>query len=577
MSRLAKLLDRHVLRQMAGERSFERGEEYFSDGSVRSLAEHAGTITAKVLGTRPYKVKLWVKDGGLEYACTCPVGAEGGFCKHCVATGLAWLKPPKASNEPRNRSVTMKDVRSTLSSQSKEALVKLVMDRAMDDDRLRQRLLIKAATRGRKRINVATYRNAIDQAVDNDGFVGYREAYAYAEGISDVIDSIQDLLKQGHAEEVFELTEHGLSAVEEALNSVDDSGGNVGDLLERLQELHLAACRKARPDPDKLAARLFRWEMDTDWDTFHGASETYAKVLGERGLAVYRKLAEEAWSRVPSREPGSEGYSKNSRITHIMETLARQTGDVEAVVAVKRRDLSSSYAYLQVAETYKRARKYSLALQWAEKGVKAFHEKADSRLLEFLAEEYHRRRRHGDAMPLIWSNYADEPDLSGYQKLKAHADRGGQWLQWREKALAFLRESVAKEKAAARKSVLGWSTPADHSDLVSIYLWEKDVESAWREAKAGGCSDELWLKLASLREAQHPADAVSVYQTQVESALGQKNDLGYRHAVELLRKIRSLMTRPGREAEFGRYLESVRAAHKPKRNFIKMLDRALPA
>lgn len=213
---------------------------------MRSLAEHAGTITAKVLGTRPYKVKLWIKDGGLEYSCTCPVGAEGGFCKHCVATGLAWLKPPKASKEPRKRSVTMKDVRSTLSAQSKEALVELVMDRAMDDDRLRQRLLINAATRGRKRINVATYRNAIDQAVDNDGFVGYREAYAYAEGISDVIDSIQNLLKQGHAEEVIELAEHGLSAVEEALNSVDDSGGNVGDLLERLQELHLAACRKAR-------------------------------------------------------------------------------------------------------------------------------------------------------------------------------------------------------------------------------------------------------------------------------------------------------------------------------------------
>lgn len=577
MSTLAKLLDRHVLRQMAGERSFERGEEYFSDGSVRSLAEHARTITAKVLGTRPYKVKLWVKDGGLEYTCTCPVGAEGGFCKHCVATGLAWLKPPKVSNEPRKRSVTMKDVRSTLSAQSKEALVELVMDRAMDDDRLRQRLLIKAATRGRKRINVATYRNAIDQAVDNDGFVGYREAYAYAEGISDVIDSIQDLLKQGHAEEVIELAEHGLSAVEEAINSVDDSGGNVGDLLERLQELHLAACRKARPDPEKLAARLFRWEMDTDWDTFHGAAETYAKVLGERGLAVYRKLAEEAWSRVPSREPGSEGYSRHSRITHIMDTLAQRTGDVEAVVAVKRRDLSSAYTYLQVAEAYKRARKYSLALEWAEKGVKAFHEKADSRLLEFLAEQYHRRRRHGDAMPLIWSNYADEPDLSGYQKLKAHADRGGQWPQWREKALAFLRESVAKEKAAARKSVLRWSTPTDHSDLVSIYLWEKDVESAWREAKDGGCSDDLWLKLASLREAQHPADAVSVYQTQVESALGQKNDLGYRHAVELLRKIRSLMPRLGREAEFARYLESVRAAHKPKRNFIKMLDRALPA
>lgn len=39
-----------------------------------------------------------------------------------------------------------------------------------------------------------------------------------------------------------------------------------------------------------------------------------------------------------------------------MEAQASQTGDVEAVVAIKRRDLSSAYAYLQIAETYRAAR-----------------------------------------------------------------------------------------------------------------------------------------------------------------------------------------------------------------------------
>ncbi|MEK7382013.1 MAG: SWIM zinc finger family protein, partial [Elusimicrobiota bacterium] len=95
MSTLAKLLDRDALREMAGGRSFERGQEYFSAGCVRGLAEHDGTITAKVQGTSDYRVKLWVKDGDLEYSCTCPVGTDGDFCKHCVAAGLAWLSPTK--------------------------------------------------------------------------------------------------------------------------------------------------------------------------------------------------------------------------------------------------------------------------------------------------------------------------------------------------------------------------------------------------------------------------------------------------------------------------------------------------
>jgi hypothetical protein len=32
---------------------------------------------------------------------------------------------------------------------------------------------------------------------------------------------------------------------------------------------------------------------------------------------------------------------------------------------------------------------------------------------------------------------------------------------------------------------------ADRSELVRIFLWEKDVDSAWREAKSGGCSSDL--------------------------------------------------------------------------------------
>jgi uncharacterized Zn finger protein len=50
----AAFLERGSLRRMAGERSFERGEDYFFNGQVKALAEHEGTITAKVQGTRPY-------------------------------------------------------------------------------------------------------------------------------------------------------------------------------------------------------------------------------------------------------------------------------------------------------------------------------------------------------------------------------------------------------------------------------------------------------------------------------------------------------------------------------------------
>lgn len=579
---LSSILNVRALRRMAGAQSFGRGEAYAAGGQVSALAAHEETITATVRGTLEYRVKLWVENGGIEYSCSCPVGRDGEFCKHAVAVGLAWLDqqtPRKETQAKVKPAVTLDDVRAQLASLAPDALVKLLMQQAMEDQRLRQRLLMTAAMRSRKGPDFATYRTAIDDAVQAGGFVEYREAHEYAQGIEDVLDSVEALLKEGHAAEVIDLAEHGLAAVEDAMGSVDDSDGHMGSILQRLQELHLAACKKARPDPAELARRLFAWELGTDWDTFYGASETYAGVLGRQGLAVYRRLAEAQWADVPSLAPGGrdpERSGKRFRITHIMETLARQTGDIAAIVAIKQRDLSSAYAYLQIAETYRAARQHDLALEWAQKGLSAFPKRTDARLREFLATEYHRRRRHDDAIALAWTGFTEAPRLDAYQNLKNHAERGGAWPARREQALAFLRAALAKARSAARqnKSRWDWAPRTDHSELVRIFLWEKDTEAAWQEAQQGGCSDGLWRNLAAGREQQYPQDALPVFQAQVEAALGGKNNDAYREAIGLLRKVRELMLRLGRDAEFARYLESVRAAHKPKRNFRKMLEHA---
>jgi len=577
---LRTLLDRQALLRMAGTRSYERGEDYFVGGCVGSLIEHEGRISAKVFGTRQYRAKLWAEEDNLAYSCDCPIGVDGAFCKHCVAVGLAFMEQQRSGSSNAGKqskpSLSIDDVREYLASQKKNFLVDMLMEQALEDDRLLQRLFMKAAKECPGGIDLSTYRRSIDQTVHPDEFVDYRGMYDYARNVCDVIDSVEELLKEGHAVEVIELAEHALAAVEEAMGSVDDSDGRMGGILERLQELHLEACRKARPDPEELARRLFEWELRSGWDTFHGAAETYAGVLGAKGLAVYRQLAEAEWKLVPaltSAGKDADSYGKRFRITSIMEALARLTGDVQAVVAVKERDLSSAYSYLQIAETYKQAGKHDLALEWAERGIAAFPQRPDSRLREFLAVEYHRRKRHDEAMALIWAEYSESPGLDRYRNLKSHADRIDRWPQWRERAVACLREQIAKWKKEAGRNSWGWTPRRDHSELVRIFLWEKNVEDAWLEAKEGGCSNDLWLELAAKIEKQRPGDALPIYQAQIEPTLNRKSNEAYLEAVVLLRKVRALMVLLAREAEFDAYLASVRAAHKPKRNFMKLLER----
>src|SRR4030065_989066 len=144
-SNLESVLDRLSLRRMAGARSFERGEEYFADGQVGALVEHEGTIAAKVQGTRSYRVKLWAENGELGFSCTCPVGADGAFCKHCVAAGLSWVEGRHPVTHGTSRwkpAVTMQAVRAHLTTLDKGALAGMLVEQAMEDDRLRERLLM---------------------------------------------------------------------------------------------------------------------------------------------------------------------------------------------------------------------------------------------------------------------------------------------------------------------------------------------------------------------------------------------------------------------------------------------------
>lgn len=69
---------------------------------------------------------------------------------------------------------------------------------------------------------------------------------------------MEELLYEGYGEAVIDLAEHALVRVEEALGSIDDSDGNMGVILVRLQEIHLKACEPARPFKQALRLRLGR-------------------------------------------------------------------------------------------------------------------------------------------------------------------------------------------------------------------------------------------------------------------------------------------------------------------------------
>lgn len=574
LSNLTRLLTPDSLRRLAGARSYDLGEEYSADGLVTGLVQDGDTLAAQVHGTQTYRVKLQAAGDRLKFDCSCPFAAEGAFCKHCVAVGLAWLSG--AVSGGKTAAVTMDDVRAYLQRQGKEALISLLVERALDDPDLQTRLFLRVAQSAAGGPNLTAYRRAIDRAAKTGDMVEYDDVPDYARGLERVSESLHELLSAGQAGAAVELAEYALAKIEQGLDSVDDSNGAVGGVLDDLERLHRDACVLAKPEPVALARRLYEWQMRSGM-VFSEVLDDYGDVLGARGLAEYRRLAEADWASVPARGPNGRRTSEYGipwRLAHVMEDLARRTGDVEAVVAVLARDLSDPHRFLAVAQEYLNAGNEAEALRWAERGLKEFPDAQDFRLAGFLVERYQTLGRHDEALAILWRQFQQRPVLTHYQALGEYAQPIGRWDEWRPKALAFLREQIAAEKA--RPNQFPFFGRVDNSELVRILLWEGREDDAWQEAQEGGCAEGLWLELAGKREKDHPEDALAVYRARIEPLVEPTTNGDYAEPVRLLLRVRRLMTRLGRQDEFARDVRHLRTTYKRKRNFLKLLDERFP-
>ncbi|HEX9458933.1 MAG TPA: SWIM zinc finger family protein, partial [Thermoanaerobaculia bacterium] len=455
---LVRLIEPSNLRKLAGTRSFERGEEYAAIGAVTQIVEDRGTVAAKVQGTRTYLVSITADVGRLAFACNCPRGDDGDFCKHCVAVCLAWLdqrRAPIASSAVG----TMGNVRDWLARQPTETLVGMIVEQAMESDELLRRLTLAAGRQSGKGLHLQQAMALLEAAAAAGDFVPYAEAHSYVNGILEALEVIPQFLDQGRASEALALAEHAIDLVGSDL-PVDDSDGYLSAVFERTIDLHLAACRKAKPDPEALAAKLLQWELSDGMGMFDDAVDRYEGVLGKKGMAAYRRLAEERWNAA-----SSKGAEKNHVLTSIMEGLATKAGDLEALVAVRMRDLSQPWSYAQIARDYLKAGKHEEALEWGEKGLAAFPQQwNDGGLRELVADEYHRLHRHDDAMKLIWASFVRTPGLSSYDPLRTHARRAGDWPAWRTKALDTMRRSIS----STTKVRDPWHSPRGRSELVRI-------------------------------------------------------------------------------------------------------------
>jgi hypothetical protein len=395
--------DLGALRETVGDKVLARGQAYHSDGRVEILRVENNRVRARVAGTEIYQTELTGSGRRFTGACTCPAFEREDFCKHLVATALAVnAMDARTVDAVRDR---FTQIREHLRAKDTEALVDMVMGIAERDPDLRRHLELAVAVGGKDHETLfARFKAAITEVTRTSDYIEYRQMRAWAANVEAVLTRIDGLVDKARAPVVLRLLDHFFARMGKALQSVDDSDGQGGGLLARASELHLKACRAGKPEPLALARDLFRRETEWDSDYFRRASESYRTLLGKAGLAEYRRLAQDAWAefkplRGGARRVRDDVPEMRYRLQSILESFAARDGDIDAWIAIRATDLSSAYAYLQVAELCADHGRTAEALKWAEEGLWQLEDEPDRRLVAFAAA-LRRRLTHADNLAL---------------------------------------------------------------------------------------------------------------------------------------------------------------------------------
>jgi uncharacterized Zn finger protein len=558
-----------TLHELAGEKVFARGVAYHEDGRVEIVSIDNALVVARVIGSEVYHSQLVGTGKKFSGGCSCAAFFDWGFCKHLVATALAANDShPVELEKATNRLTKMRDF---LRAKGVEPLVEMIMGIAERDPGLLRdiELSATAATADDQTLFVQ-FKKAITEATRTHGFVDYREARAWAAKIERILEQIEALIQSGRADLILRLLDHFYARMDDALNKMDDSDGQDGGIYAKACKIHLAACRASKPEPVALARELFGREVDSDWDFFHGASETYADVLGDAGLAEYRRLANEAWRTVkPLRAVGRQMDDDQVRARHrlgaVLECFAARDGDVDARIAIRAKDLSTAYAYLGIAQLCLDHGRDAEALKWAEEGLWQFEDHPDQHLVFFSADLYRRIGREKDADELLWRTFERLPSIELYRRLKSAASSGmAAAAAVCDRVIELLRAKLDQPEAKAR-----WPSPREL--LLQVLVSEKRLDEAWEVVRGYGCSEPQLVELAKASEHSYPDAALSAYAQSVERLVGLGGQPNYEEASKLIARMQSIRERLDASAEHARFLADFMRRHKAKRNMMKLL------
>lgn len=547
-------LSEKSLIDVAGELVFGRGEDYVR--YVHGLRLTDVKAYASIQGKRVYTVELDWSGALPDGSCTCPHYADGHFCKHLVAVGLATLDSGRIAVDSTDSSADHA-LESAVRAMDIDELRHLVMTLAEQHDGVRRMLEIRAtASSGDDSAAKAEMDVYVRNALEFRGFIDYRRSFDVAGVASGVLDELETHLDNGAAEIVRPALLRALTRLRKITEQADDSSGSIGYECQRAADLYATACRLGAPDPVKLAKWLVKFRAESPgWPNlvladFVSAFDQKALDSYRRGVAALdRKLKDiDHWGRF--------------EVDAMVLELADHDGDVDLAVDLLSQREHPEYG--AIVERLHAAGRAEDALAWIDRAVAegriSSHGGGNNYWLnpDDVAMTYLRVGRTDDAVAVLRADFTRQPSAQTYRALIDFAAGIGRADAERAWSFEHARQLATDRFAAG-------------AVLVQLYLNESDLDGAWQAADQYGAG-WAWRELADRGAEARPVAAADLYRPQLENDLRHPNTKLYPKIAETLATMAALYDRGGRRAEFDTFIAQLRQEYGRRPSLMKALD-----
>ncbi|MGL6213410.1 SWIM zinc finger family protein [Billgrantia desiderata] len=569
----AALLSDRQLILLAGEAAFGRGVAYFRQGQVLGWNKKGETIVAEVEGGECYHVTLTLNKRGLDGGCDCPASEGIDFCKHCVATALAY-RAELGGQERSLEGDEIDRVRAYLQQLDKNSLVDALAE-LIEEDPVSLHLWSLRADAVLGVLDHKALKKRITAAFPiNRDLYRYGQVQTFFAKAEAVVDQLAEQAPRLPPEKCLALVEYAISRMARALETIDDSGGYRFHCEATLQTLHVQSTQRLGWPAEKLANHLYGIAFGDHYDFYPEIPGAYTEALGSEGMEAYQALLQEVWDALPSL-PAEAGWSEKFRYRRLREPLLKRAearGDFVAILALHQKSATSSQDYLEIAELCMTHDAWDQVELWLARAAKA----EDKRYPHWRRERERmwirlllHRGETEVAAERQWQIYQQTQQLDDYRHLLALAEEHGLATDYRQQVHDWLTERLDQVPQNP------WAfAPQAINSLLEIYLFEHRLDDALTLCADRPVNGGLLLKLA--QALGDPDKSLPLYLRLVRSEVRNTDNKSYRRAIAQLEELHGTLDTVAQQQAFATALIELRVEFRQKRNFIKWLNEAFP-